>query len=68
VSGSSDVAITCVMPMAQVLYTGDEEGRVVSFVFSFTSISRHPLLELSLTRIQYEWDLVRREDKRSKFG
>jgi hypothetical protein len=36
VSGSSDVAITCVTPMAQVLYTGDEEGRVVSFVFSFT--------------------------------
>ncbi|KAH6705170.1 hypothetical protein BKA61DRAFT_144345 [Leptodontidium sp. MPI-SDFR-AT-0119] len=28
VSGNSDVAITCVKPMAQCVYTGDEEGRV----------------------------------------
>lgn len=24
-------AITCILPMAQVVYTGDEEGKVVSF-------------------------------------
>lgn len=29
-------AITCVLPLAQRVYTGDEEGRVVSFSF-FTS-------------------------------
>lgn len=33
VSGNSDVAITCVKPMAQCVYTGDEEGRVVSISF-----------------------------------
>ena len=35
VSGNADVAITCVMPMAQCVYTGDEEGRVVSVFFSY---------------------------------
>ncbi len=28
-----DVAISCVLPRAQGVYTGDEEGRVVSFPF-----------------------------------
>ncbi|SZF04114.1 unnamed protein product [Blumeria hordei] len=27
-SGSNDIAITCIMPMAQTVYTGDEEGKV----------------------------------------
>jgi hypothetical protein len=32
-SGRDEAAITCIAPMAQVVYTGDEEGRVVSFIF-----------------------------------
>ncbi|KIH94576.1 hypothetical protein SPBR_05474 [Sporothrix brasiliensis 5110] len=28
-----DAAITCITPMPQVVYTGDDDGRVVSFVF-----------------------------------
>lgn len=30
VSGNMEAAVTCVKPMAQCVYTGDEEGRVVS--------------------------------------
>jgi WD40 repeat protein len=31
-----EAAITCILPLAQVVYTGDEEGRVVSFpLFNF---------------------------------
>ena len=29
-------AITCILPMAQVVYTGDEEGKVVSHISSFS--------------------------------
>ena len=29
-TSNTDASITCILPMAQKLYTGDEEGRVVS--------------------------------------
>jgi hypothetical protein len=32
VGGNVEAAITCVTPMPQVVYTGDEDGRVVSFL------------------------------------
>lgn len=34
-SGNSEATITCITPMPQVLYTGDEDGRVVSFFLMF---------------------------------
>ena len=33
-------AITCILPMAKVVYTGDEDGRVVSKQASFFGIAR----------------------------
>jgi hypothetical protein len=32
VGGNFDAAITCISPMQQMVYTGDEDGRVVSFL------------------------------------
>jgi len=44
-------AISCILPMAQVVYTGDEEGRVVSMLYGFVR---------SLTDFkQFEWDCVK---------
>jgi hypothetical protein len=37
-NGRDEAAITCIAPMAQVVYTGDEEGRVVSFNPFFSSL------------------------------
>ncbi len=37
-SGDKEVAISCVLPMAQGVYTGDEEGRVVSFDISLAPL------------------------------
>ena len=35
-----DAAITCILPMAQVVYTGDEDGRVVwTFLCSTVQLS-----------------------------
>ena len=30
-------AVSCILPMAQVVYTGDEDGRVVSRIFDSVS-------------------------------
>lgn len=32
--GAGEASVTCIRPMAQCLYTGDEDGRVVSFLLS----------------------------------
>jgi hypothetical protein len=32
---SAAAPITCILPMANHVYTGDEEGRVVSYLFLF---------------------------------
>jgi hypothetical protein len=33
---SAAAPITCILPMANHVYTGDEEGRVVSYLFFFS--------------------------------
>jgi WD40 repeat protein len=35
--GNVEAAITCITPMPQLVYTGDDDGRVVSFPFFFPS-------------------------------
>lgn len=46
--------ITCVLPMAQAVYTGDEDGKVVSFVlYSLT-------FYIADIVFQYEWNCVQR--------
>ncbi|CZT48360.1 probable beige protein homolog [Rhynchosporium secalis] len=57
--GRDGVAVTCVRPMAQCVYTGDEEGRVVSYPPS--DVCEHGSQEEKLTESQYEWDIVQRE-------
>jgi hypothetical protein len=36
---SAAAPITCILPMANHVYTGDEEGRVVSYLFFCFSFS-----------------------------
>lgn len=52
-----EAAITCIAPLPGLVYTGDDDGRVVS------SIPRNNLLSdaESLTSCQWEWNLVQRE-------
>jgi hypothetical protein len=50
-----DAAITCITPMEQTVYTGDEDGRVVG------SFSPPVYASTILTHKQYQWDLVQRE-------
>lgn len=47
-------SITAILPMAQVVYTGDDDGRVVSIHFEL-----NVLLKLMLQ--QYEWDCIQRQ-------
>ena len=51
-------SMTCILPMAQTVYTGDEDGRVVS-----SEEAPRPTFGL-LTRCQYEWDCIQRGDGR----
>jgi WD40 repeat protein len=56
-----EAAITCVAPLAGLVYTGDDDGRVVSLLFSFfvtpvvSGWVKADLLE------QWEWNLIQRE-------
>ena len=49
-SGNSEAAVTCILPLPQVLYTGDEEGRVVSIS---GRISREELANKTLVSMGY---------------
>lgn len=40
--GNVHAGISCILAMPQVVYTGDEDGRVVSFPLFFFSSSLHP--------------------------
>ena len=48
-------AITCVLPMSQAVYIGDDDGRVVSF-----GNVGEDWMSL-LTFLQYEWDCIQRQ-------
>lgn len=52
-------AITYILPMPLMLYTGDEDGRVVSFLL----LSRVRLCGKILAdqAVQYEWDCIQRQ-------
>lgn len=51
-------AITCVLPMAHTVYTGDEDGRVVSYLPACRSFRDAHFLA------KYEWDCIQRHDGR----
>jgi hypothetical protein len=65
VGANIEAAITCVTPLSGLVYTGDDDGRVVSFVppsplFLFLLLS--PLRSIRwLTLWQWEWNIVQRE-------
>ena len=46
--------ITAILPMAQLVYTGDDDGRVV---YSPPQIAMTKLIHL----LQYEWDCIQRQ-------
>lgn len=50
--------MTCVLPTAQTVYTGDEDGRVVSTGGSVVEVL------MANDGFQYEWDCIRRHDGR----
>lgn len=60
-----EAAITCVAPMATLVYTGDDDGRVVSlaifililFCFGFLGA----WIGADVVWLQFEWNLVQRE-------
>lgn len=53
--GNVRAGISCILPMPQVVYTGDEDGRVVS-------CPKHSFCLRGLTnRYQYEWDCIQRQ-------
>jgi beige protein homolog 1 len=52
--GNVGAGISCILPMPQVVYTGDEDGRVVS---EFQHI---PLKSALTNPLQHEWDCVQR--------
>lgn len=54
IGGSEGAAITCIRPMAQCVYTGDEDGRVVSTILLLVGNDH-------ANGLQFEWDLVQRE-------
>lgn len=47
-------SMTAILPMAQVVYTGDDDGRVVSVHSEANAV-------LILTLRQYEWDCIQRQ-------
>ena len=56
-------AMTCILPMAQVVYVGDDDGRVVSFsllgVGGFSCTCYYKKSHLTVFG-QYEWDCIQR--------
>ena len=55
--GNVTAGISCILPMPQVVYTGDEDGRVVCSKFFSPPLCFLPLLTFFL---QCEWDCVQR--------
>lgn len=55
-NAAAPAGVTCILPLAQVVYTGDESGRVVSFDCAFSQTDNQADNNL----IQYEWDSVHR--------
>ena len=51
-------AITAILPMAQSVYTGDEDGRVVR-IHSLASMALPGKQMLIL--LQFEWDCIQRQ-------
>ena len=54
--GNYEAAVSCISPLAQVVYTGDEDGRVVSFLHPTANLD-----QLLKKTTQFEWTLVQRE-------
>jgi beige protein homolog 1 len=53
--GNVRAGVTCILPMPQVVYTGDEDGRVVSH-------PHRPVCKRGPTdHLQYEWDCIQRQ-------
>lgn len=49
-------AITCILPMPQSIYTGDEDGRVVCISLPIKQDIEH----LANGVVQYQWDCIQR--------
>lgn len=54
VGSNTNADITAVLPLAQSVYTGDEDGRVVSSTQGFEEIATD-------YKGQYEWDCIQRQ-------
>ena len=51
-----NASVTCILPLAQVVYTGDDDGRVVCLTISVV------VEESCCTNsLQYEWDCIQRQ-------
>ena len=55
---TSAASITCILPMSHTVYTGDEDGKVVSWDQSFSLLAPRQATDYMT---QYEWNVVRQQ-------